>query len=111
VKIVLTVIAGAIFAGMLAATITTSVTESLWSAWPAYAASPWAMATLYDAYSGFTLFWLWVAYRERTWAVRIVWLLLIFALGNIATSLYVLLALWRLPQGEPVQNILQRRSA
>ena len=40
------VIAGAIFVGTLVATVTTSLTVSLWSVWPSYVASPWAMATL-----------------------------------------------------------------
>ena len=110
-KTAVTALAAGIFVGMLAATIGTSFTQSLWSAWPGYAANPWAMATLYDAYSGFVLFWLFVAYRERSWPVRILWLILIFALGNIAASLYVLIAIWRLAPGEPLPAILHRRSA
>ncbi len=84
---------------------------SLWAAWDSYAANPWAVATLYDAYSGFTLYWLWVAFRERSWASRIVWFILIMALGNIATSAYLFWQLWRLQPGEPLQNVLVRRSA
>ncbi|MDE3197569.1 MAG: DUF1475 family protein [Acidobacteriota bacterium] len=104
-------VAAAIFAGMLYVTIATSLEQSLWAAWPAYAGNPWAMATFYDAYSGFTLFWLWVAYRERSWAARMLWLIFIYGLGNIATSLYVLIAVVRLPKELPVSAILQRRPA
>lgn len=104
-----TAVSAAIFCGLLAVTIGTSLTVSPWSAWPGYSENPWAMATLYDTYSGLMLFWLWVAYRERSWGGRIRWLLLIFALGNIATSFYVLLAVWRLPPGEPVHKLLLAR--
>ena len=105
------VVAAVILVGMIYATISTSLETSLWAAWPSFAANPWAMATLYDAYSGFTLFWLWVAYRERSWGIRVLWLVLIFGLGNIATSLYVLQAVLRLPKSQPVSDVLLRRHA
>ena len=57
----------------------------------AYTAQPWAIATLFDAYCGFITFFVWVAFRERGLGVKILWLVLILLLGNIAMSLYVLL--------------------
>ena len=96
---------------MIAVTIRASLAMSLWAAFDTFAADPWAVATLYDAYSGFTLFWLWVAYRERSWGMRILWLVLICGLGNIATSLYVFMAVSRLKPGEPVYAVLERKPA
>ena len=104
-------VAGAIFLTMIFVTVQTSLQQSLWSAWPAYSANPWATATLWDAYCGFTLFWIWVAYRERSWFARIVWLILIFALGNIATAGYLLLALSQLSDDEPAEAVLRRKPA
>lgn len=100
-----------IFVFMLTATILTSREVALWSAWSSYAANPWAVATLYDAYSGFLIFFCYVAWRERSWGARLLWLVLILGLGNIATSFYLLLQLLRLGPEEPASAILSRRPA
>jgi len=110
-KLVLKVGSALIFLIMTIVTIRTSLTVSLWAAWPGYAANPWAVATLYDAYCGFTLFWFWVVYREPSWALRIGWLVLIYALGNIATAAYLFLAVSRLKQDDSVAGLFQRRRA
>jgi hypothetical protein len=101
---------GAIFVWMIVLTVRTSLVVSLWSAWASFAANPWAVATLYDAYFGFFTFWLWVAWRERTVWERVLWLVAIFALGNIAMSLYVLIQIFRLRADEPVDALFRRRS-
>jgi hypothetical protein len=94
---------------MTVLTVRTGMAVSLWEAWPSYAANPWAIATLYDAYFGFVTFYVWVAYKERkTWS-RILWFLLIMGLGNIAMSLYVLIQLMRLRRDEPVETMLWSR--
>ena len=54
-----------IFLWMTVMTIRTSLAMSLWQAWPAYAANPWAVATLWDAYFGFLTFYVWVVYKAR----------------------------------------------
>jgi hypothetical protein len=71
-------------------------------------ASPWAVATLFDAYFGFVTFYVWVAYKERNRFAQAVWFLLIMGLGNIAMSLYVLIQLFKLRPEQPVFAILQR---
>jgi hypothetical protein len=75
------------------------------------AGNPWFIATLFDTYFGFLWFWLWVAYKETSWAARIVWLLLILALGNIAMAIYVLIQVARLPSGARIEDLLLRRAA
>ena len=104
-------IAAAIFIIMITVTVRASLAMGLVAAWPSYAANPWALATLYDAYSGFGIYWLWVAYRERSWAPRILWFVGIMTLGNIATSAYLFGQLWRLHPDEPIQNALIRRTS
>lgn len=96
---------------MTAVTIRTSLTVSLWDAWDSFGDNPWAVATLYDAYFGFTTFWVWVAYKERRMGQRILWLVLIYALGNIAMSLYVLIQLFRLREDQPAEAVLLRNPA
>jgi hypothetical protein len=107
-KTTLKLLFAGIFVWMMALTVRTSLQVSLWSAWDSFAANPWAVATLYDAYFGFFTFWLWVAYREKSIIMKILWLVLIFSLGNIAMSLYVLIQLFRLRPDEPVEALLRR---
>jgi len=70
--------------------------------------NPWLVASLFDAYFGFLWFWLWVAYKEKTWLARGAWLVLILLGGNMAMAAYVLLALRRLPKNAPVEALLLR---
>jgi hypothetical protein len=109
-KLLLQLLFGAIFLWMAVMTIRTSLAMSLWEAWPAYAANPWAVATLWDAYFGFLTFYLWVVYKERNIWTRILWFVLIMGLGNIAMSLYVSLQLLRLRADDQVESILWRRA-
>lgn len=102
---------GFIFAFMVAMTIRTSQQQSLWAALPGFAASPWSMATLYDAYCGFITFFCWLAWRERALAAKIVWFVLIMALGNIAMSLYVLIQLFQLKADEGVSGLFRQKTA
>jgi len=80
----------------------------LWSQ-PAAGYNPWFVATLLDAYLAFLWFWLWVAYKEHSWTARIVWLVLILGLGNMAMAAYVLLQIWKLPQAARFEDLLLRR--
>jgi hypothetical protein len=70
--------------------------------------TPWLVATLFDAYFGFLWFWLWIAYKETGWLVRIAWLLPILALGNMAMAAYMLLQVWKLPPDAGAKDLLLR---
>ncbi len=107
-KTLLKLLFAVIFLWMTVFTIRTSLAVSLWSAWDSFASNPWAVATLYDAYSGFITFWVWVAYKENNLWSRLLWLVLILGLGNIATSLYVLMQLFRLKPEQSVETLLMR---
>lgn len=100
----------AVFTGILVAmvgvTVHAQLEQSIWDTWPTYSANPWAIATLWDAYFGFTIFWIWVVARETNWGTRILWLILIYGLGNMATALYALIQVVRLGPDEPVRNVL-----
>jgi hypothetical protein len=107
-KTALNILFSGIFLWMTVLTVRTSLAVSLWDAWDSFAANPWAVATLYDAYFGFITFFVWVAYKERSLWSRILWLILILGLGNIAMSLYVLIQLFRLKPNEPAEALLRR---
>src|ERR1700746_30535 len=109
----LIVLFGFIFVFMVVMTTRTQMQVSFWDFphWqPQYANNPWAIATLWDAYFGFITFFVWVCYKERSIGVRILWFVLIMALGNIAMSAYVLVQLFRLRADEPVTNVITRRA-
>jgi hypothetical protein len=110
-RLFLKLLFGFIFLSMVVMTVRTSLQVSLWSALPAFAASPWAMATLYDAYFGFLTFSCWLAWRERSLAVKILWFIFIMAAGNIAMSLYVLLQLFGLKPDEPISALFRQKTA
>ena len=110
-KLLLKLLFGFIFVFMVAITIRTSLQVSLWAALPSFAASPWAMATLYDAYFGFLTFFCWLAWRERSLGVKLVWFVLIMALGNIAMSSYVLVQLFGLKPEDSVSALFQQKTA
>jgi hypothetical protein len=109
VKAFLTFLFTAVLLTMLWVTIRAGSQINLWDAWDDYAANPWAVATLYDAYFGFLAFYCWVVWRERrTWA-RVLWFVLIACLGNIAMSVFVLVELRRLRPDEPAGALFSRR--
>ena len=110
-KTALKLLFGFIFVFMVVMTVRTSLQVSLWSAMPAFAASPWSMATLYDAYFGFFTFFCWLAWRERSLALKVVWFLLIMTLGNIAMSAYVLWQLFDLKKEQGVEALFQQKAA
>jgi hypothetical protein len=111
VKLFLKLLFGFIFLFMVVMTVRASLHISLWSAIPSFAASPWSMATLYDAYFGFITFFCWLAWRERSLGIKIVWFVLIMALGNIAMSLYVLIQLFGLRAEESASALFRQKAA
>jgi hypothetical protein len=56
-------------------------------------AMPWGVISLLDVYTMFTLFSVWVVYRERSVLRSAVWVLFIMVLGAFICSLYALIAL------------------
>jgi hypothetical protein len=80
--------------------------------WGGLAALPdryWTIATLMDAYFGFTTFYVWLFFKERGWPARVAWFIAIVLLGTIAMSAYLLLRLALLRPEEPASNIWSLR--
>ena len=97
------------FLTILGATTWASLQMPFWKTPQAVVGHPWFIATLVDTYLAFFTFWVWVAYKESSNLARAIWLLLIFALGNIAIAGYMLLQLLRLPPGAGAAELLLRR--
>ena len=99
----------AILVFMLFVTSWASLNESILTGGSKVMEIPWGVATLADAYCGFLTFFVWVAYKEVQFFRSLIWLILIFLLGNIAMSLYVLIQIYRLPKDALVEDLLLRR--
>ena len=92
---------------MLAVTTWAQSREGLLSALARIPGDPWFVATLFDTYFAFLAFFFWVCARERSLVVKIVWLILIVLLGNIAMAVYALIQLARLKPEEPASAVLK----
>jgi len=55
---------------------------------------PWGIVSLVDLYTGFLLYAVWIAYRERSLVLTLLWIVLLMVLGFWAGALYMLLALY-----------------
>lgn len=107
--ILLRVVFIVILLAMLAVTSWASSIVALWKTPSEVVSHPWFIATLFDAYFGFITFWLWVAYKETSVAARILWLVLILLLGNIAMAIYMLIKLFKLPANATMAQLLLRK--
>jgi hypothetical protein len=109
-KLLLKSIFAGIFLWMVGMTIYVSLYKPLWLSATEFSwnRSPWAVATLFDAYFGFLTFFVWVCFKERKIAARAIWFVLIMSLGNIAMSGYVLIQLFRLKTEQPLSDLLLR---
>lgn len=91
---------------MVGLTFWASLHENVVAAFLRLAQDPWGLATLADAYFAFFAFWFWVAWKEGCWPARLVWLVAILLLGNLAMAAYVLI---ELRHSESIESLLCRR--
>ena len=103
---VLFVLFSFILVSMLAVTTYASLDQNILEIGPELTRNPWFHATLVDAYFGFLTFYVWVAYKESGVWRKLVWFLLIMALGNIAMSIYVLVQLQRWDRSKGMDSLL-----
>jgi predicted permease len=81
----------------------------LWETPRAVVLHPWFIATLFDTYFAFLTFYAWLAYKETSNIARVLWLVAILLLGNIAMAGYMLVLLFRLPTNAALEQILLRQ--
>ena len=103
--------AGFVLVAMLAVTTWASLQVPLWETPRAVATHPWFIATLFDTYFAFLTFYVWLAYKETSNLARVLWLVAILLLGNIAMAIYLLRELFRLPTNAKMEDLLLRRKA
>lgn len=98
-----------VLGSMLAVTGWASLQQSLLKIPREVYAHPWFIATLFDAYWGFLTFYVWLAWKEQGAAARVLWLLAVLALGNIAMSVYLLDALFRVRDPARLADVITLR--
>ncbi len=94
---------------MLVVTTWASSRVALWQIPASVGGHPWFVATLFDTYFAFLTFYLWVAYKETSNLARLLWLVAILLLGNIAMAAYMLIQLFRLPRNAKLEQLLLRK--
>jgi Protein of unknown function (DUF1475) len=87
--------------------VSTSLESSLFKEWDYLAGIPWMRATLWDFYANILVIYLWVLYREKSIASKILWLILFVALGSIGSIGYLLIQLFGVKRGEGIEMILK----
>jgi hypothetical protein len=71
---------------------------------------PWFVTTLIDAYLAFFVVYLWVAWKERSTAARVLWFFVLMLWGNVGIAVYVLRELYRLDRyGQPLRLVSEAR--
>ena len=70
---------------------------------------PWFIATLFDAYWAFITFFVWVAWKERSTAARVLWFIAIILWGNLAMATYVLVELFRIQRSDQLGEVFATR--
>lgn len=105
----LRILFGLVLVSMLAVTTWASLHQALGDfARSATIRDPWVIATLFDAYWAFIAFFVWVAWKERSPAARVLWFISIILLGNIAIAAYMLDQLFTVSAREPARAALER---
>src|ERR1700712_3755260 len=94
----------AIWLFMVYIVVSTSLQSSLFKEWDFLAAIPWMRATLWDFYANVLVIYLWVLYREKNLAVKLLWAILFFTLGSIGTIGYLLIQLFSLKEGQDIKE-------
>jgi hypothetical protein len=54
--------------------------------------NPWGIVSMVDLYTGFILFSVWIAYREKSILRSIIWIFFMMTLGFFTGSVYMLIA-------------------
>ncbi len=90
--------------------ISTSLESNLFKQWDFLGSIPWMKATLWDFYTNVIVIFLWVCYKEKSIVLKIVWLVLLVALGSIASCAFVLVQLLRLKQGEGLKELFTKQN-
>ncbi len=99
----------AFFVFMCYKVIATSLESNLFEQWDFLGSIPWMRATLWDFYANIFIITLWMFYKEKSIILKISIVILFVCLGSIGTLGYILVKLFKLKDGEGVNELLVKR--
>lgn len=99
-----------VLGSMLWVTTWASLHTPLFALPPEVYRNPWFIATLMDAYWGFVTFYAWVAWKEQSWGARVLWLIAIMLLGNIAMAIYMIDQLFSVSSRSDLTKVVAHRN-
>lgn len=106
----LKILFSALLVWMCYTVIQTSIHSNLFKEWDFLGSIPWMRATLWDFYANVTVIFIWVCYKEKSIALKVLWLILLVTLGSIASCAFVLIQLFRLKPGEGVKELFGKQN-
>ena len=106
----LKVLFSVVFVWMCYEVISTCLSDNLFNEWHYLGAIPWMRATLWDFYANILVIYIWVCYKEKSWGLKILWLILLFCLGSIASCAFVLIQLFRLKPDEGLKEFFGKQN-
>ncbi len=99
-----------LLAWMCYVVVSTSLQSNLFTNWDFLGAIPWMRATLWDFYTNVVIIYFWLCYKEKSLIAKLVWLVLLVALGSIASCTYVLIQLFKLKPGEGLTQLFSKQN-
>ena len=90
--------------------IATSLESNAFTEWDFLGSIPRMRATLWDFYAYIFVIYLWIVYKERSLPIKILWQILLFCRGSIATCVYVLIQVFKLKPGADVAELIGSRN-
>lgn len=106
----LKVIFSALFVWMCYVVIGTSLQSNLFKEWHFLGGIPWMRATLWDFYVNTLVIFVWVCYKEKSYLVKFLWLILLVALGSIASCAFALIQLFKLKDREGLKEFFIKQN-
>jgi len=98
-----------ILATMTWGTVRASLAQALFSIPPEVYRNPWFQVTLLDAYFAFVTVFVWVAWKEKRMAARVLWGVAIALWGNFAMAAYLLRELFLVPTDGDLAQVFSTR--
>jgi hypothetical protein len=99
-----------LFLWMCYTVISTSLASNLFKEWDFLGSIPWMRATLWDFYANVVVIFFWLCYKEKSIALKAIWLILLVVLGSIASCAYVLIQLYKLKPGEGLKELFGKQN-
>lgn len=90
--------------------VSTSLESNLFVEWDFLAAIPWMRTTLWDFYANVLVIFVWVCYKEKSFIIKILWLILLVCLGSIGSAIYVLIQLFKLKKEEGLKELFTSKN-